>query len=98
MKLSLLVFFFFSFAAQATCMVTCHDTDAGMDPAYFGVVIEEVSCAAPGGPVHTSKSYYLDECREGIHTEQSCRGDIREPVTVTCRKCSDAREGVCEEF
>lgn len=89
----------FTLSAQATCMITCRDTDAGNDPEYAGVGILTTQCAAPGGPVHRSEAYHFDSCVDGVHTEIVCDGRVGvegvKEIKYDCKKCSDIREGVC---
>ncbi len=82
--------------ARATCLLTCVDADAGDDPAHFGVVTVETSCAAPGGPVTRTRTDYYDACEAGALTEYFC-GPYGQPLkrVATCRRCDPLRRGVC---
>src|SRR4051812_7964512 len=90
----------YSVSSFATCVQLCDDTDAGDDPRSFGVVVVNTSCAAPGGPINTTRSEYFDRCEDGIHTEFSCSSGIPGSIsakkrTMRCVKCDPARKGVC---
>lgn len=84
--------------AQATCMMRCEDTDAGNDPGYFGVTTMTTSCAAPGGPVSTTRADYFDSCGGGRLVEYACDTAVDGPVRkreYRCASCDPARAGRC---
>ena len=97
---TLLLSFVFAVSASATCFQTCDDTDAGVDPRGFGVVVVNTSCSPPGGPVNTTRAEYFDRCEDGTHTEFSCAGampgvDGAKRKTIRCGACDPTRKGVC---
>jgi hypothetical protein len=96
-----LILAFLATSAFATCMSTCRDTDAGLDPEYAGVGIVLTQCSAPGGPVHRSEQFFFDSCENNVHTEVVCAGmpggEWMKLVKFECKQCSPIREGVCLE-
>jgi hypothetical protein len=95
--LVLLLAFGIAGAAQATCMMTCEDLDAGDDPGHFGAMTLTTSCAAPGGPVSMTRETYFDACGEGQVTEHVCgpTAYTAQKKVYRCTRCDPTRTGVC---
>lgn len=82
----------FSLNALATCMSECGEAENG--------VTVKTSCAAPGGPVHTTIQLYQDSCKEHTFVKYTCGGmggmEFPQTTVYTCKKCSDDHS--CEEI
>lgn len=83
--------FLFSINTYATCLAECQQNEKD--------VTVTISCAAPGGPVKTTKEVYKDFCGDGSLVKYTCGGmpGMHYPLTelYKCNKCSD--ENTCEE-
>lgn len=100
LMVTLFGFFLFMASSHATCMQTCEDVDAGLDPTAFGVVTQVTSCSPPGGPVRSTTKIYFDSCDTGLHVEYSCDGamtgiGVAKQRLYRCRACHPTRAGVC---
>lgn len=87
----LALFFSASTFAMTTCMSQCEQNEKD------ATVV--TSCAAPGGPVRTSREVFKDYCGEGSFIKYRCGGmaGMEYPTTelYACKNCSD--ENTCEE-
>lgn len=102
MKLMLMILsLLFSFSAFATCMSTCEETDAGLDPQYGSTVKQVTTCAPPGGPSNSTTEYFVEDCKKNMLKEYVCEGGSGAGhavvVKIPCAICSKDRKGVCYE-
>lgn len=88
----LVLLFSISAHADSTCLAECQQNEKD--------ATVTTSCAAPGGPVRTTKEVYNDYCGDGSLVKYRCggMGGMEYPTTelYTCKKCSD--ENTCEEI